>query len=327
MAVWFYKRPPVESGPTHFPTYNRKSDWYLSPHKCLKKFQVSCEELSKTANSTRRSKKAFKAVKRASKRIHRSFLTAAQYRKKNRHKHLAPYDETRSCQDLANFYINANDVETPLQTYMVAQGPLENTVEDFWQAVLHKNSNTIVTLVMAIEEGREKCASYWTRPVVAAGEWTITLQGEKVVATSIFIPSHRIVIRTFSATNGTEIRSIKQVHYENWPDGKVPDLDLFIKLLDVVDELKPKGPITVHCSAGIGRSGTFVAAHSLRKELRQAESRKRTLKPLLVNVPKAVFLLRCQRLGMVGSTAQFKTVCQAIAREYRPRTKPFFLVS
>ena len=84
---------------------------------------------------------------------------------------------------------------------MVTQGPLEHTVGDFWKAMLHKNSDTIVTLVMAEENGKQKCASYWTIPEYQVDGWTVTLDAEEPLATSRYIPSHRIVERRFTAKN------------------------------------------------------------------------------------------------------------------------------
>lgn len=308
----------------------RKCCWYIHPPKRLKGFEASVSEISRSAKSYKKIKPGFEALKRSSRRIYRqtAFAASAENRAKNRNSHLFAFDETRSCQDIPNFYINANDVLTPVQSYMVTQGPLDTTITDFWKAILHKNSSVIVTLVMAVEDGKDKCASYWTIPELECDGWKLTLQQEQHIASSKLIPSHRIVVREFTAKNASETRSIKQVHYENWPDGRIPDLDLFVKLLDVVDGIadNPQAPITVHCSAGIGRSGTFVAAHSLRKEMRQANECAMNQDPVLINIPKAIFHLRCQRMGMVGSTSQFRIVYQALAKEHTIRTKPFFVL-
>ncbi len=303
------------------------SSWYIHPHKRLKHYNTTCAQIAQKADSFRKLRHSFKALRRSSTDIRRSNLaaTSEQNISKNRNRHLFAFDETRSCRDIENFYVNANDVETPLQSYMVAQGPLDDTVVDFWKAILHKNSQIIVTLVMAQEEGREKCASYWTIPEVQFEGWKVSLEKSEHIATSAFIPTHKIIVRTFLATNGQQQKTIKQVHYENWPDGKIPDLDLFIKLLDEVDRLVNDQifPITVHCSAGIGRSGTFVAAHSLRKEVRQAK--RHSKHPPVINIPKAIFLLRCQRLSLVGSSGQYKTVFQTLAKEHQPRRLPYFI--
>ncbi|MCE5294319.1 MAG: tyrosine-protein phosphatase [Chlamydiales bacterium] len=307
----------------------KDSSWYVKPHRRLKAYQETCEEMARHAEKYRKVNPGFQAMCRASDHIERGIKasTASQNKNKNRNGHLFAYDETRSCQDIEGFYVNANDVETPAQNYMVTQGPLDDTVQDFWKAVVHNDSRVIVTLVMAEEEGKIKCASYWTIPQITFDDWTVTLTNVEHIATSPLIPSHKIVIRTFIAKNASTEKIIKQVHYENWPDGKVPDFDLFITLLDTVDKLigDTNNPITVHCSAGIGRSGTFVASHSLRKEIRHANNQERKRGPLLINVPQAIFLLRCQRMGMVGTPRQYKVVYQTVAKEHKVRHLPYFI--
>jgi len=291
-----------------------------SPGKQFRRYSWTLEEIARKADHYKKIRRGFDALKSSTKKIRKSVVDAKNNPALNRNSTLLCFDETRSCKDLDGFYINANDVYTPVQNYMVTQGPLETTVGDFWKAVLHNNSDLIVTLVMHIENGKNKCASYWTIPQFQVDGWTITLDGEELLATSFYIPTHRIVERRFTAKNGQTLRTIRQIHYENRPDGKTPELELFTKLLDIVDEKSTTCPITVHCSAGVGRSGTFVAAHSLRKELRSVHGN--TTK---INIPKAVYNLRCQRLGLVGSAGQYKMIFKTLAKEYRPRAHPFFV--
>lgn len=304
----------------------RKSPWYIKPHKRLNDHTISLAKLAKLCDHYSQINHGFYDLKKATALIQKECSEALLDVNfpKNRHKKLLPYDQTRSCKELDGFYINASDVHTPVQSYLVTQGPLEHTISDFWQAILHKDSRVIVTLCMPTEEGQDKCANFWHFSTINCGQWTITPGKEYTQATCPFIDSHRLVIRTFVARSAKEARTIYQVHYENWPDGKTPDLGLFIKLLDTVDSLSSntRRPITVHCSAGIGRSGTFVAAHSLRKELRQVNAQKF----VRLNIPKAIFYLRCQRIGLVGTSKQYQTVCQALAKEHKPRNHPFFIL-
>ncbi len=308
------------------PTWQIKSSTHTIPTaKCstkrLSRFKESLEEISAKQHSYKKVRSGLDALRKYSRKIVQSTEISKQHKKLNRNSAHLCFDETRSCQDLAGFYINANDVVTPVQRYMVTQGPLEHTIGDFWKAVLHTGSDTIVTLVMAKENGKNKCASYWTIPEFSVDGWTITKGEERLLATSSYIPSQRIVQRSFIATSGESRRKIEQIHYENWPDGKACELELFSTLLDIVDTTSSSNPITVHCSAGVGRSGTFVAAHSLRKELRKHSAKKR----VRINIPKAVYLLRTQRLGLVGSATQYKMLYKTIAKEYAPREHPFFI--
>ena len=307
----------------------RKSSWYIRPHKRLRQHAATVQQIARHADDRKRAKESFYDIEKAANYIDNGtdIATSIEHKEKNRYGNLLPYDKTRSCQELQGFYINSSDVETPVQSYLVTQGPLEQTIGDFWKMVLHRKSDVIVTLVMAKEEGKTKCASYWTIPETAVDDWKIALKSQYVVDRSRLIPTHQIVVRTFIASNHNETRTITQVHYENWPDCKIPELDLFVKLLDVVDRraTKKDRPITVHCSAGIGRSGTFVAAHSLRKEIRATKLRLTKNQELQVNIPKAIFLLRCQRKGLVSNARQYQTVLQALAKEHQRRQHPLFL--
>lgn len=291
---------------------------------------MTLAQIARKADKYKFVKKSFLALKKSSAEIVRSFHVANHELNigKNRH-NMLPFDITRTCRELNDFYINANDVSTPVQDYIVTQGPLNSTIPDFWKTVLHSNVELIVTLVMAQEEGRDKCADYWevSQLPIQVDSWRINHTNTKVVSTCPTITSHRIIVREFLAKNGSEERTIKQIHYENWPDNKIPDVDLFVDLLDTVDQniRTHTSPIVVHCSAGIGRSGTFVAAHSLRKEYRQTMLQRKKKSPVRLNIAKAVFLLRCQRIHLVGTAKQYQVIFQALAKEHQPREKPLLV--
>lgn len=313
------------------PKLNKEAHWYQRPHKRLNRYDWTLAKIARKAEKLRYLKKSFNDLKKVSLQIDLATNDAKlpHFAHKNRYDSLIPFDLTRSGRELDNFYINANDVHTSVQDYIVTQGPLDHTVADFWKVILHKKAQTIVTLVMAQEDGKDKCLGYWHkafRPVTVEG-WHIKLASEKVTAVSELISSHQIVVRKFVAKRGHDKRVIKQIHYENWPDCKTPELELFLNLLDQVDEATSNhhAPIAVHCSAGIGRSGTFVAAHSLRKELRLRMSQKKK-KPIRINIPKALFQLRCQRMALVGNPRQYQVIYQALAREYLPRKSPIIFI-
>jgi protein tyrosine phosphatase len=244
-----------------------------------------------------------------------------EFVKKNRRRYFFPYDENRTLREKPNFYINASDIITPEQHYIVTQGPLETTASDFWTMVLEKHSPLIVTCVMPKEDGIDKCFAYWEKGQFphSIHEWKIEFQTETPLVESSYSPRHRIVKRTFLATNHItkEERPITQLHYENWPDCGVPYLDLFINLLDEVDSLdiRKESPIVVHCSAGIGRSGTFVASHALRKMIRVQEDSGMFRNAIVVNVPKMLCLLRLQRKSLVSTLEQFQTIYEVLANE------------
>jgi len=207
---------------------------------------------------------------------------------KNVHRNILAIDRTRTLQDIPGFYINANDVDTPEQSYVVAQCPTLSTLTDFWDTIIHKEVRTVVTLLTSKDCGKRHCP-YWKSaflPITVSG-WTIEKDPVKeVLAQSHRIPNQQIVKYVFWLKKEGVCRKLSLFHYENWPDFGAPEPELFLELLEIIDISHPEkdSPILVHCAAGIGRSGTFVAAHSLRKEVKKGATR--------INIPKRIVELR-----------------------------------
>ena len=202
-----------------------------------------------------------------------------------------------------------NKVLTPEQVYIVSECPSETAEDAFWNSVIEAGVGTIVSLVTPHRE------AYWndSRFPKTVGKYTITKVSEEAAGTSPFFSQHKIVWRTFeiSKHNGAWTTTVNHFHYENWPDHDAPEDTLFRQLLHLVEEHHPDGsvPLLVHCAAGIGRSGTFVAAHSLRKEVRLL---RRKDGPHLVNIPKRVLQLRMQRRKMLSHPTQLGAVIEAV---------------
>ena len=231
-----------------------------------------------------------------------------------------PFDFNRTCREVAGFYYSGSDVATPEQFYVVAQAPMDHTVQDFWRLVLLRHCLTIVPLVMANDK-KGKCAYYWNpkKFPMTVDDWVIKCGKPEVLWRSVLKSDHRITLRPFIAKNRkTKFeRRINQIHYENWPDGGAPDHQLLIKLLEEVDKRHTKKdlPILVHCSAGIGRSGTFVAAHSVRKRIQRKKVEGKRSEDIRVNIPKLVFAIRLQRRGLVSNIDQLQTIYKVAANE------------
>ena len=132
----------------------------------------------------------------------------------------------------SGFYLNGSDIKVSNGTYLATQGPLEHTVDDFWKAVLHRRSRVIVTLVMAKEEGFDKCSDCGGKKsdflsFVRIGKLTFSVKKRSA--------SIRKVISSLSAFQVSneklnEKHLVTQLHYENWPDQGIPDLLLFQQL-------------------------------------------------------------------------------------------------
>lgn len=258
-------------------------------------------------------KKIKEKIDRISKHIKKPTTVGSleENRGKNAHPKVPPIDETRALRHIENFYLSANDVLTPLQEYIVGQGPLETTILDFWRAVIEANIPTILTLSMPADAGGRN-PPYWEKaryPIVVCG-WKIQeMDAEEVVDASAVAPLQRIVKRTFRAVHeeSEETRTISHIHYENWPDNRAPEPSLFHRFLHFVSTIHPVSslPIFVHCSAGLGRSGTFVVAHSLCKEIH-------ALHPPIINIPRRIVELRMQRAYLVSTVVQIEAIYTAV---------------
>ena len=221
---------------------------------------------------------------------------------------------------VSGFYFSASDVLTPEQAYIVSEIPTKKTEEDFWQMVLESGAEAIVALVTTDGE------AYWSSSHFPqkVGSWLLKQQNEEVVATSPFLPNHRLIKRMFTATHlhAKTKRTISHYQYENWPDHGEPEGTLFLKLLKMVEETHKDGtkPLVVHCAAGIGRSGTFVAAHSLRLDVLKIPA---TSKSGSVNVFWRILEMRMQRPRMLSRPVQVRSVLSVVqvAIHERPRKK------
>ena len=216
-----------------------------------------------------------------------------------------------------------DEVVCPRQRYLVSSSPRSDSLSLFWQAIVNNNVSLIVTLVSPFEENKEYCTSFWNQEYfpLLADNWAIRPVAQKAL-TKKKSPEKpgQLILRSFVATNPItgESRSIKQIHYLNWPDLKRPNLSLLQQCISLAIQLNPdrNQPILVHCAEGFGRSGTFVAAHSLAKEFHDSTCAL-TPKKTIVNLPERVLLLRTQRPKLISTTGQYKTVYESIRRSFR----------
>ncbi|NXF82627.1 PTPRK phosphatase, partial [Sclerurus mexicanus] len=234
---------------------------------------------------------------------------------KNRYKSIIPYDHCRvvlQSSDTGNDYINASYVDvalwiSPLQSYrsphffIAAQGPLAETVVDFWQMVWQEKTSVIVMLTGLVEQNKIKCEQYWPEQEESYGDFTVTLNNTRTTT--------GFVTRTFCLQKaGCALpRVVEQFHYLLWPDHGVPsNTSQLLCLVAVVNKRvleAPAGPVLVHCSAGIGRTGTFIALDFLLK-MGKAEGK--------VDVFHCVQQLREQRVSMVQTKEQYTFLYEAL---------------
>ncbi|MGH0144638.1 UNVERIFIED_CONTAM: hypothetical protein FKN15_003719 [Acipenser sinensis] len=201
-------------------------------------------------------------------------------RGKNRFTNVLPYDWCRvklSAIDGEPFsdYINANYMPGyhTAKEFIAAQGPLPNTVEDFWRMAWENQVEAIVMLTNCIENTKVKCEQYW--PL----DYTPCTYGDISVTTSSEQKQPDWTLRDFTLkhTKSSESRTVKQFHFTAWPDHGVPDntatLIQFRALVrKFLDNRERNGPAIVHCSAGVGRTGTLIALDSLLLQIEREKA-------------------------------------------------------
>jgi protein tyrosine phosphatase len=217
-------------------------------------------------------------------------------RPKNRFTNILPYDHSRvklqpTDDEEGSDYINSNYIAGAHgpREYIVTQGPLHSTRDDFWRQTWEQNCKAIVMLTRCVEKGREKCDHYWpfnSQPALY-GDIQVTLLNETALA-------HWTVSEFRLARADQPQRLIRHFHFTSWPDFGVPEpphvLVRFVRCFRERVSLDPNRPVVVHCSAGVGRSGTFIAIDRLLAELRHQEA---------INVFQLVYEMRKDRVWMV----------------------------
>uniref|UniRef100_A0A8C3P4Z6 Receptor-type tyrosine-protein phosphatase eta n=1 Tax=Cyanoderma ruficeps TaxID=181631 RepID=A0A8C3P4Z6_9PASS len=230
-------------------------------------------------------------------------------RGKNRYNNVLPYDISRV--KLSNEssgtgdYINANYMPgyNSKKAFIAAQGPLPNTIEDFWQMIWEKSIYSIVMLTKCVEQARTKCEQYWPdKQPKSYGDIIVTMVSEVV------LPEWTIRDFTVEKSNTPESHMVRQFHFTSWPDHGVPETtDLLINFRHLVHEYTSQNPVDsptlVHCSAGVGRTGTFIAIDRLIQQMEMENT---------VDVYGVVYDLRMHRPLMVQTEDQYVFLNQCV---------------
>ncbi|XP_068599267.1 receptor-type tyrosine-protein phosphatase C [Brachionichthys hirsutus] len=230
---------------------------------------------------------------------------------KNRYMDILPFDCNRVQLTTGNGeagcdYINASFIDGYKESkkYIATQGPKEETVSDFWRMIWEQQSSIIVMVTRCEEGNRVKCVQYWPADVQDA-----TIFEEFVVKLISEDQCPDYTIRHLSLTNKREKnseREVTHIQFMSWPDHGIPEeAHLLLKLRRRVNAFKNffSGPIVIHCSAGVGRTGTYIAIDAMMEGL-EAEGR--------VDIYGYVIRLRRQRCLMVQVEAQYILIHQAL---------------
>uniref|UniRef100_A0A8C8JF16 Tyrosine-protein phosphatase non-receptor type n=1 Tax=Oncorhynchus tshawytscha TaxID=74940 RepID=A0A8C8JF16_ONCTS len=241
----------------------------------------------------------------------------AENKSKNRYKNILPFDTTRveireaDADVPGSDYINANYIrficcrqcKPTLSVFIATQGCLQNTVVDFWKMVYQENTHVIVMTTKEMERGRNKCVRYWP-------DLNATKEFGKVCVKNVEErPAQDYILRELEVTE--PMRYIWHYQYLSWPDHGVPNepggvLSFLEQVNRTQSTIRDTGPIVVHCSAGIGRTGTIIVIDILIDII------NRQGLDCDIDIPKTIQRVRQQRSGMVQTEAQYKFIYMAV---------------
>nr|XP_046221099.1 receptor-type tyrosine-protein phosphatase V-like isoform X2 [Oncorhynchus gorbuscha] len=281
----------------------------FSREHILQEFHLRCQSLAAKNNSGFWQK--FEELNDVGKEFTTRAGNLEANREKNRYPYILPYDHSRvrlSLLDskLHSDYINASYVPGGCteRDFICTQGPLHSTIADFWRMVWEQNVRIIIMVTALKQKDMVLCDEYWPmeQGTVSYGAVQVTTVSRKrrpdYFITTIHLRQHGFPVE----------RTVTHYYYASWPDQGVPnDLSSLCAFTEYVrqhlDTLPLLGPAVVHCSAGVGRSGTFVALLWLMQLC---------VRGIMPDVRAAVEDLRRHRVMMVQNLEQYILVHQCL---------------
>jgi len=219
--------------------------------------------------------------------------------------------------------INASWIHLPYEnSFISAQAPLKNTIDDFWTMCFDYDINTVIMLCNLEEKGKEKCVEYWenekrdiidSSASVFESNFIINYTTEQI---NDDIKIRNINIKYKNKEENNE-KIIKQIHYGSWPDHQSVDLQSIygniLFMFNLVDNEIGHNPIVVHCSAGVGRTGTFIALYNLYRDILNQIHNKNN-KKITINFMNLVRKMKEMRMHLVETEDQYKLIYQFVSK-------------
>ncbi|XP_068398797.1 tyrosine-protein phosphatase non-receptor type 13 isoform X11 [Eschrichtius robustus] len=227
-------------------------------------------------------------------------------RRKNRYKNILPYDATRVPLGDEGGYINASFIKIPVGreefVYIACQGPLPTTVGDFWQMIWEQKSTVIAMMTQEVEGEKIKCQRYWPNVL---GKTTMVSDRLRLALVRVQqLKGFVVRAMTLEDIQTGEVRHISHLNFTAWPDHDTPSQpDDLLTFISYMRHIHRSGPITTHCSAGIGRSGTLICIDVVLGLISQ---------DLEFDITDLVRCMRLQRHGMVQTEDQYIFCYQVI---------------
>ena len=226
-----------------------------------------------------------------------------------RYSDIRPYSYNNVGINYGNEYINASWIHIPLpKTFIATQGPIPKTVEDFWAMCYQYDVEIIIMLCKVKEKNVEKCAKYWDAKNMYHFE--VNMVKEEHFDKGLDLR----VFQLFDIYQKNKIKKIIQIHLTSWEDHTALDVDYFdmiIKIIEFIDNNnKNNNPVVVHCSAGVGRTGTFISLYNLYHEIRMKINRQKDF--IEFSVFNLVRKIKELRMYMVENVNQYILLYQFI---------------
>ncbi|XP_072179871.1 receptor-type tyrosine-protein phosphatase kappa-like [Diadema setosum] len=241
-----------------------------------------------------------------------------QNKTKNRFKNIIAYDHSRVVLEIVNGdphsdYYNANYIHNYRgeKGIIASQAPNEASLTDFWRMVWQENVETVVMVTALTQNGKDQCTQYWPEKSrsITIGNFSIFLSEEHTFS------DHAIRELVIKTGRGEEKRTVTQFHYMSWSKKEVP-VD-YTTLLDFVEAVlhhhttmplsKRNRPMLVHCSAGAGRTGTFLTLYNMLFMMRETGK---------VDIFGFVNQMRENRIKMVDTQDQYLFIYHALLEVY-----------